>query len=179
MSILEQVLLGVIDGLNVDVTDDDLNVLRQIVKPDEIDSREDSAKLLVEGIGYDPETYWNRREIINIYEAGSENVDDADASAPSDAVVDAALERYEQLRSALLSTAVWNKEILIKPYAEPAFSEELDEDAGLVSDEDDSSVSSLTEEARRESDDDDEDEPPEVITEDDEDEWGDSDDDES
>lgn len=173
MSILGQVLQGISDGLVEGISDSDVSVLQRILDPDAISSRKEAAQLFTEGLGYDPDGYWNRREITEILTAGSDEVDDGHMAEVSDAVIDAALERFENARSALLEIAAWDKDFSVFSGGS-AISEYLDGDDDGGDDDDDSDSSSLADEAMRESDEEDGDaEPPEVI---DDEDWGGADD---
>ncbi len=166
MSILEQVLQGISDGVTAAASEQgDLDVLRRIINPDAIESRKEAAQLLTEGLGYDPETYWNRREMTATYDA-----ERVFPTGDSSSVIDAALARYEMLRSALLGAALWDKDVNIVPKDDQEVIQDHDQCMGIEDDDDDESIADL---AKRLSDSafesDDEDDPTVLDDEDDDD----------
>lgn len=103
-SILFDVLEGVGQGLGID--QEKLDALRKLTDPEAFESRETMASALVEGIGYDPETHWNRKDLGAIFDADHEDSDGFER----DRFIDAALARFNNMREALLGMAAADPE---------------------------------------------------------------------
>lgn len=96
MSILEAVLDGIAQGLGVESSD--VEALTKLLHPNEFESRKDEATALEVAIGYDPETYWNRKEMLEtLRDMAGVSVDDDSKDPPSN-VIDEALDQFNKMR---------------------------------------------------------------------------------
>lgn len=103
MSILGAVLDGIAQGLGIESSD--VEALTKLLHPEEFDSRKDESVALEAAIGYDPERYWNRKEMLETLRDLAGITDDDDGKEPSSEAIDKALEHYESLRDSFFEFA--------------------------------------------------------------------------
>ena len=144
MSILGAVLEGVAQGLGIE--ESHAAALTKLLDPTNFESRKEESVALEASLGYDPEKYWNRKEMVD-YLAEMAGIDPELSDYQRDeSFIDKALDNFEKSRNSFFDFAF--KEADLNKKLNVLDDEDLDDEDEDYRYEDDDEAQSLREEAQ-------------------------------